>query len=406
MIKRSHSHTRSATSPIVAATFSRLNCYARTSVVLLILLSATAIFGSTPTLFGQSEMQTSLPAKTISTQLPGSTIPSMPTDVPTAVPVPEVAALSGRIRLEGRSSTPNEQWKTSLQVRLFAKQTEQVYAPVSSTEGIFVLDNLKPDAYVIAVQGRKTLQRIAKRTLSPGETEVDFGLLPTGDAVDDNRIDVQDFSLLAHGYGLCNGATDFIDMTDFNDDGCTDHNDFMLLQKNFGMIGDDANESDSVSKDPLRTLEPIEEPEIIASSKQGEQIMVSIRIDGTVPTQIDAGAIYLAFDPDQLRALSVTSNAFGVLLSNHIDNKIGRIDFAAGALDTVPQTPLTMVNILFEVVTDFDDSTLKLIQSDLRRTDIAYQGHSLYAGATENALSIEIHETVLAQEIFLPFIID
>lgn len=59
-----------------------------------------------------------------------------------------------------------------------------------------------------------------------------------GDAVNDNFVDVLDFSLLGASYDISTGQPGFISEADFNGDGIIDVLDFSLLGANYDTPGE------------------------------------------------------------------------------------------------------------------------------------------------------------------------
>lgn len=117
--------------------------------------------------------------------------------------------------------------------------TNLVFSTVANVDaaGNFTVGDLTPGTYSVAVKTATTLQVIQNTTLSSGANAVDFGQLQSGDANNDNYVDLADFSLLSDAFLLLPGEPGYDTATDFNKDGIVDLIDFSILSTNFGRIG-------------------------------------------------------------------------------------------------------------------------------------------------------------------------
>jgi hypothetical protein len=104
--------------------------------------------------------------------------------------------------------------------------------------GNFTVADLTPGAYSIAVKTATTLQVMQDATLNSGANPVNFGQLLSGDANNDNIVDLVDFSLLSTGFFILPGEPGYDLTADFNNDGIVDLVDFSILSTNFGQSGD------------------------------------------------------------------------------------------------------------------------------------------------------------------------
>jgi hypothetical protein len=68
-------------------------------------------------------------------------------------------------------------------------------------------------------------------------TNVEMGLMPAGDADGDNLVNISDFIILRHTFGLASGQPGYDDRADFTGDSLVRVNDFILLKNNFGRSG-------------------------------------------------------------------------------------------------------------------------------------------------------------------------
>ena len=115
--------------------------------------------------------------------------------------------------------------------------------PTTDDTGAFTIDQIPSDAYRVQVKQGQALSRIANPVVvtAGGNPTQDFGTLSTGDANDDNRVDILDFSSLRSAFGQTTTCTMPSTQTtpcpDFDASGLVDIVDFSLLRSNFGQAG-------------------------------------------------------------------------------------------------------------------------------------------------------------------------
>jgi hypothetical protein len=144
----------------------------------------------------------------------------------------------------------------------------------------------------------------------------------------------------------------------------------------------------------------------VTSKRHGEGFTVQISVRDVVTGVPDAGALYINFNPQLLKAVSIAPNAaFSVILQNAIDNKKGRIDIAAGLLGDHLETPFIFSEITFEARQDFPQTEITLETTDMRRTELAQHGVSLLAsipGGSDSA--VQFVEIMQNSTVFLPIV--
>ncbi|MBC7234017.1 MAG: hypothetical protein H5T68_12340 [Chloroflexi bacterium] len=150
------------------------------------------------------------------------------------------ACLTGTIRLRGHPSPPHPSYAITVTVSLYPVGCP--YPDIRSVQtdslGRFSVCHVTPGDYDIVVKAYNTLaNRLNGVQVTREGASVDLGLLCAGDANNDNRVDLADFSLLAAAYGTCRGNAAFDHRTDFSGDGCIDLLDFSLLAAHFGQVG-------------------------------------------------------------------------------------------------------------------------------------------------------------------------
>jgi hypothetical protein len=74
-------------------------------------------------------------------------------------------------------------------------------------------------------------------TLVSGNNNQGFGTLLVGDANNDNRVNISDFTILAATFGKSLGMPGYDARADLNGDNNVNISDFTLLASNFGKVG-------------------------------------------------------------------------------------------------------------------------------------------------------------------------
>jgi hypothetical protein len=97
---------------------------------------------------------------------------------------------------------------------------------------------------------------------SAGSVSADFGTLRPGDANEDNRIDILDFSALARAFGRTSGQEGFDTQADFNNDDKISILDFTILAVSYGQMGD-TMPADASGRADLAGLKPAAAPEAL-----------------------------------------------------------------------------------------------------------------------------------------------
>jgi len=152
------------------------------------------------------------------------------------------ACITGTVHLEGRPAVPDASHVTAATVALFRVDDSQSQPDVrnvtTNDAGVFTLCDVPAGTYDIVAKGYNTL---ASRTngvvLTAGSNPVDLGTLPCGDANNDNRVTIVDFSILAAAFGTVKGAPTYDDRADFDGNGTVSILDFSLLAAHFGELG-------------------------------------------------------------------------------------------------------------------------------------------------------------------------
>jgi len=120
----------------------------------------------------------------------------------------------------------------------------QNYSVSTDANGYFTVSvgSLPNGTYNWRVKGPKYLANSGTLTLSGAPvTNVEMGLMLTGDCNNDNAVNVLDFGILKPTFGKSIGDPGYDDRADFNGDQTVNIADFNLLKGNFGQGGAVAN---------------------------------------------------------------------------------------------------------------------------------------------------------------------
>ena len=344
------------------------------------------------------------PTPTPESELPEEEAPTNPTPEPrTGLPnenAPVNGSLYGQVTFEGRPPAPHSSWATDLVVRVYAPgQTEPsaFHALTSSESGQFQIDSLAPGAYQVAVESLTSLRQIADVQMAGERVDVDFGQLVEGDAVNDNAINILDFSLVARGFDACVDSNRFVLTADFNRDGCINSADLALVKQNFGQQGRAL--TDGV-EERTPTAQRIGE---LRNRQAGEQFSVPVVINNMDNLLVDAAALYLNFDPSAVRVIDVAlGGQFETVLAQDVNNETGQINYAVGTLKGGVSLPITLMTITFEAKTQIGASALDLSNAPTRQSEISYQGQAVFSNIALSDAGVINLETAQPQQIFLP----
>jgi hypothetical protein len=100
------------------------------------------------------------------------------------------------------------------------------------------VSGLAAGTYSWRIKGSKSLANSGVITLTGSLTTTqEMGLMRTGDANNDNVVDVSDFNILKGSFGKTNGDPGYDDRADFTGDQTVSILDFTWLKSNFGQGG-------------------------------------------------------------------------------------------------------------------------------------------------------------------------
>ncbi|MBK8024992.1 MAG: hypothetical protein IPK19_27155 [Chloroflexi bacterium] len=152
----------------------------------------------------------------------------------------EPAAVNAVLLLQGRPPAPHDQWIAQVTVTVVPSTGgAPVFHGAVTTDdvGVFFLC-LTPGDYRMRVQGASSLARVVEILLTAGDNTVIVPELVSGDANQDNVVNINDFSMLAAAFGLTSDGPGFDARADFNADGVINISDFSLLASSFGQSGE------------------------------------------------------------------------------------------------------------------------------------------------------------------------
>ncbi len=150
------------------------------------------------------------------------------------------AVLAGAIRIQGRPNPPNSLLAVPLVVKFYSPggSTPIITRNVTAdSNGAFTVSGIPAGTYDITVKNAQTLTNKKTALSLSGTTNVNFGTLLTGDANDDDIVDISDFSILRTTFLKACGGAGFDTRADFNGDCIVDISDFSLLRTNFLRAG-------------------------------------------------------------------------------------------------------------------------------------------------------------------------
>jgi Zn-dependent metalloprotease len=318
----------------------------------------------------------------------GEYLPQEADDTP--VTIEECNQLGCKVALQGRASPPDPSWETEL--KIYAEGN--IYTINTDNEGHCQLPKeLSEGDYSLCVKNSHTLaNRIGPPVAVNGDDMIDFGTLLEGDVNDDNKVVMDDFTLLYQSKGKCEGEPGYNANANLNadKDNCVNTDDRDLLQANY--FKPKGNEEPSICEWDNSVTPPI-----LRSGVRDGGGAVTLRtapipsglIAGTpfdVVVQVQANkqlaegaAAYLNFDPEQLQVNHLTvGKTFDFVLQNEFDNTQGHINFAAGVWDNeVPKGLFTLVTINMTVLQADGEKTLSFNTTAPRQTEASSGGKSV-----------------------------
>ncbi|MBC7224349.1 MAG: hypothetical protein H5T59_08785 [Anaerolineae bacterium] len=311
--------------------------------------------------------------------------------------------VEGSVTLQGRPAPPHPSWAVPVTMNLYEPGTnnlEASYPANTDQSGNFKVCDLITGTHDITLKNPHTLRnRLQNVTLNPLITyTLSFGTLLEGDANDNNRVEIFDFSILATAYRSVPGDPNWDPRADFNENDRIEIFDFSLLATNYGREGDiilsalEAGEAITTPVDlgiwpPVYIAEVGEVFALLVQAYAGEQ-------------PVDGVSLYLDFDPALLQVVDAAGNPVDQIeaqpllpnvLYNQADNALGQIEFHAGRElgGTPPTGTFPVALIRFKALAPTGGTPVAFSQTLPRQTDVAFEGYSvlgnLYDGQVRTA---------------------
>lgn len=213
------------------------------------------------------------------------------------------ATFSGHVLWQGR---PQPSAASSMPITLTLISGSNVYTFTSTTDnnGNFSVnvDNVPNGNYTWRVKGSQTLSTSGSVTLNHAvNTFVEMGTQPTGDANNDNLVNVNDYGILFANFG-CSPCSDL--RADFNGDNLVNANDFSLLAGNFGSAGNRPAGGPAQENDGSAVLEVRMQGQPAgkgATIHVGDTVVLELWANASPGTKVTSQQSYLTFPANQLR---------------------------------------------------------------------------------------------------------
>lgn len=250
--------------------------------------------------------------------------------------------------------------------------------------------------YEVKVEAARTLRNAAIASdYVAGATEVDMGVLTTGDVNGDNRIDGLDVSsvvgeIASGGYAI---------VKDLNLDARVDGADLALVWLNFGRAGDVVVPGGSGQGGAAQA--GLAQPTVSASSVSGAFLNLvpsawraylgqtfTLKVLVQVPADsADTVELHLAFDPNVLQVVDEQGQpaqqirsalAVPFVMYNRADNALGRIDFCAATTEGGGKAGnFVVAKIRFKAVATSGETWVRFLRGGWPYTEVSYQGEGL-----------------------------
>ncbi|MBC7241781.1 MAG: hypothetical protein H5T60_04985 [Anaerolineae bacterium] len=302
----------------------------------------------------------------------------------------------GTVHLQGRPAPPAPSWSVPLAVTLECGVSTlpglYTYSVTTDQTGHFTFTHVVSYTSTcdFRVKNPHTLRNVKYNvTINAGDNYVDMGTLREGDANNDNRVSLVDFSILATAYDSGPGNPRFDPRADFNENDWIEIADFSLLATNYDRAGDIPVSMPaaavSASTAPTVTLKLV--PAYWAAPV-GDIFMVDIRMDPHAQP-FQGVAVFLRFNPADLQVVDAQGNPateiedsgnLPVLIRNQVDNSAGEISFSAGILEgTPPAEEFSLARMYLKVTgVNIAGSPVEFVIQDYPpKTGVTYDGYYL-----------------------------
>jgi len=293
------------------------------------------------------------------------------------------SALTASITFPGRPAAPNARLSQAFTVKFSQPAMTAVsFTPTTNDSGTFALPAIPYGAYALWLKHAQHLAASVPVTVSAPTSSVTVPTLRAGDASNDNRVNITDFSIVSATYGKSSGTAGYDARADFNGDNTVNISDYSLLTASFGQIGaPDPSPPDGTFSATLPPPSELANAAITlegaprGGARIGRTFTLTVRAgnnaaSGIVASQIDSADLHLRFDPARLQVVAVTpGTALDRVIVSTFDNVNGTIDVAAGKLGGVVDGRFTAFTVELRAIA----SGTTTIDADAP-TALAYQG--------------------------------
>jgi hypothetical protein len=150
------------------------------------------------------------------------------------------ACITGTVSMEARPTAPNASYVTTATLTLLPTNCPQpdIRSVTTDSYGRFTVCKVMTGTYDIIAKGFNTLAtRVEDKVLPSSGLSVTLGSLLSGDANNDNKVTIADFTILRAAYRTVKGDAAYDIRADFNNDGKVNIQDFSLLATHFSQAG-------------------------------------------------------------------------------------------------------------------------------------------------------------------------
>ena len=318
--------------------------------------------------------------------------------------------LVGQVLLEGRGDPADSAWSVPLTVTL-SQDSALVYDEVLVTGeyGEFIIENIAPGDYDLAVVGAHTLPAIRQGVaIHSGLNRVTLGPLVEGDIVRDGYITARDWAALVASFGSERGDEPYIAQADLNDDSKVDILDVAMLSTHYGRFGDVVQmDVPEPAADASLRLSPSE-----SSVKVGEMITLEVMLD-TGGQAVDSIDTWIEFDPQVLELVEASpTGAFPLTMpGNDLDGADGVLHYAAGSLARPISGTLALLQLSFvakrpvaglekaQDLTRIEDTRVVFSHNTARNHYVISDGYNVLGATHDASLVINTHNSLFLPDV-------
>ena len=281
--------------------------------------------------------------------------------------IEESATMMGKVGLQGRPAGRSDANVIPVTIELYptgAMTATSTFSVTLDQDARFVRNGIEPGIYDVRLVNRHTrFSKVVNVALIAGNNDVYLRTLREGDVTQDNQIIQEDLGIFSGVYNRCFDQDGFNAITDLNEDGCTDSNDFGLLSGNFNTRNDvlyDFNEPEVLSTN-LVAAEIEMNAEDPSSKAVGDtfEVVISVNPNGS---KINGATAHLVFTPTMVSVEEVVLLAEAelpfVLQAAEIDNETGSVYFGKGVTAKTVTEKFELAKITVKVKEQIDNNPL------------------------------------------------